>query len=118
MVAALLLAAFLLGSTGEALGITSLQERPVTTRQDTIAVPPPDTILAVEGPQSAIQDSLETGWTSLESDGTVTTFVGSPEEPAWIRMQDLEVLAGIITFDSEQEMITAIPLPDTSATGE
>ncbi len=118
MVPALLLAVFLLGSPGEALGITSHQERPVTTRQDTIAVPPPDTILAVEGPQSAIQDSLVTGWTSLESDGTVTTFVGSPEEPAWIRMQDLEVLAGIITFDSEQEMITAIPLPDTSATGE
>ncbi|MFC1629394.1 hypothetical protein ACFL3H_09855, partial [Gemmatimonadota bacterium] len=118
LVPALLLTALLLGSPGKALGITFLQERPVTTLQDTTAVAPPDTILSIEGPQSSIQDSLVTGWTSLESDGTVTTFVGSPEEPAWIRMQDLEVLAGIISFDSERELITALPLPDTSATGE
>ncbi len=114
----LLLTAFLLGMPVEARGITSLQERPVTARQDTIAVPSPDTILAVEGQRSSIQDSLETGWTSLESDGTVTTFTGSPEEPAWVRTQDFEMRAGIIIFDNERELISAFPLPDTSATGE
>ncbi len=83
----------------------------------------PDTMNA------ALQDTTRTGrghgydrivaeYVSLSSDGTTTTFRGSPEKPAWVRMQDIEVKAGIIIYDQENEWITALPLPDTSATGQ
>ncbi len=113
-----LLALFQPALRAEAGVYASLQEPPPPARQDTLAIALGDTILPAGEGQSSIQDSLVTGWNTLESDGTVTTFTGSPEEPAWIKMQDLEVRAGIIIFDNEKEMITALPLPDTSATGD
>lgn len=90
----------------------------ISAQQDTSRIQVGSDTTDTEKRASGLSDSLVTGWASLVSDGTITTFFGSPEKPAWIRMQDIEVRAGIIIFDSEKEVITAIPMPDTSSTGE
>jgi hypothetical protein len=84
------------------------------TFQDTIPpVPPQD-----PAPGSAVQDSLY-GWGAVViTDTEVGTFIGTPEKAAWVRYLDMELTAGVIHFDFERNLLTAVPLEDTTATGE
>jgi len=89
-------------------------------RQDTAqaAALQDTTSSSAQEPTTAVKDSLTYSFTTAESDGTIATLRGSPEKPAWAKYQDIELTAGIIIMDFDKNVLTALPLPDTSAAGD
>jgi len=105
----------------EGTGIVVLQDtsRKAAYQDTSRAVARQDTLQVGAGqPTGAVEDSLTYGFTTAESDGTIATLRGSPERPAWARYKDIELKAGIIIMDFDNEMLTALPLPDTTAAGD
>ena len=84
----------------------------VPARQDT--VPPSGRRQAEEVRQGAVQDSITGSGTYITHAGDLSTFTGTPEKPATVRYLDMELVAGVIIFDSRKNLLTALPLPDRS----
>jgi len=61
---------------------------------------------------------MQADYTTLRTDGEITTFRGSVDQVAWVRVGNMELTAGIIIYDHSTEQLTALPLPDTTAEGQ
>jgi hypothetical protein len=70
------------------------------------------------GRRGSPSDSMQSEFTTLTTDGRITTFRGSPDQPAWVKVGDMELTAGIIIHDRDLDQLTALPLPDTTESGE
>ncbi|MFO7767514.1 MAG: putative LPS assembly protein LptD [bacterium] len=98
------------------------------------SVAPPDS-LGILGPASALQDTGAVtqeplpersssvrdsvwGWGAvITTDGSEATFRGSVQEPARVSYMNMELTAGTIVYDTEKEILTALPMADTTEGG-